>query len=56
MNGLNLAAVFLVLVLTIFNEGAYLAFKSIFHKALNIFKFDCEFTLESVPEPTSTNQ
>ena len=27
----------LVLVLTIFNEGAYLTFKSIFHKALNLF-------------------
>ena len=25
------------LVLTIFNEGAYSAFKSIFHKALNLF-------------------
>ena len=27
----------LVLVLTIFNEGAYLTFKSMFHKALNLF-------------------
>ena len=26
-----------VLVLTIFNEGAYLTFKSIFDKALNLF-------------------
>jgi len=26
-----------VLVLTIFNEEAYLTFKSIFHKALNLF-------------------
>jgi len=25
------------LVLTIFNEGAYLTFKLIFHKALNLF-------------------
>ena len=25
------------LVLTIFNEGAYLTFKSIFHKALNVY-------------------
>ena len=41
------------LVLTIFNEGAYLTFKSIFHKALNLFQFDCEITLESVP---GTNQ
>ena len=32
----------------IFNEGAYLL---IFHKALNLFKFDCE--IESVP---GTNQ
>jgi len=39
--------------LTIFNEEAYLTFKSIFHKALNFFKFDCEITLESVP---GTNQ
>ena len=37
-----------VFILTIFNEGAYL---SIFHKALNLFKFDCE--IESVP---GTNQ
>ena len=43
----------LFLVLTIFNEGAYLPFKSIFHKALNSFKFDCEITLESV---SGTNQ
>jgi len=41
------------LVLTIFNEGAYLTFKSIFHKALNLFKLNCEITLESVPR---TNQ
>ena len=39
----------LFLVLTIFNEGAYLTFKSIFHKALNLFQFDCELMLESVP-------
>ena len=41
------------LVSTIFNEGDYLTFKSIFHKALNWFEFDCEITLESVP---GTNQ
>ena len=41
------------LVLTIFNERAYLTFESIFHKALYVFQFDCEITLESVPE---TNQ
>ena len=41
------------LVLTIFNEVAYLTFKSIFHKALNLFKFDYDITLESVP---GTNQ
>jgi len=40
-------------ILTIFNEGTYLTFESIFHKALNSFKFDCEITLESVQE---TNQ
>jgi len=28
---------FTFLVLTIFNEGAYLTFKSIFHNALNLF-------------------
>ena len=44
---------FLILVLTIFNKGAYLTFKSIFHKVLNLFKFDCEFTVKSVP---GTNQ
>ena len=27
----------LVLALTIYNEGAYLTFKSIFHKALTVF-------------------
>ena len=37
------------LVLTIFNDGAYLTFKSIFHKALSLFYFDYEITLESVP-------
>ena len=37
------------LVLTIFNEGAYLTFKSIFHKALNLFQFDCDIMLEYVP-------
>ena len=42
-----------ILVLTIFNEGAYLISKSIFHKPLNLFEFDCEITLESVP---GTNQ
>ena len=41
------------LVLTIFKEGAYLTFKSIFHKVLNLFKFDCEITLEFV---SGTNQ
>ena len=41
------------LVLKIFNAGACLTFKSIFHKALNLFQFDCEITLESVP---GTNQ
>ena len=40
-------------LLTIFNEGTYLTFKSIFHKAHNLFYFDCEITIESVP---GTNQ
>ena len=30
-----------------------MTFKTIFHKALNLFRFDCEITLESVP---GTNQ
>ena len=42
-----------ILVLTIFNEVANLTFKSIFHKALNLFWFDCKIKLESVP---GTNQ
>jgi len=25
--------------------GAYLTFKSIFHKTLNLFQFDCDITL-----------
>ena len=41
------------LVLTILAEAAYLTFESIVHKALNVFKFDCEITLKSVP---GTNQ
>jgi len=45
--------IYAVLVLTIFNEGAYLTFKSIYHKALNLFEFDCDITLESV---SGTNQ
>ena len=43
----------LVKVIDTLDEGAYLACKSIFHKALNLFKFDCEITLESSP---GTNQ
>ena len=35
----------LVLVLTLFYDGAYLTFKSIFYKAL---QFDCKITLEAV--------
>jgi len=30
-------AIFIFFKLTIFNKGAYLTFKSIFHKALNLF-------------------
>jgi len=33
----HLAGVHRFLVLTIFNEGAYLTFQSNFHKALNLF-------------------
>ena len=45
--------IYVVLVLTIFSEGTYLTFKSIYHKAINLFEFDCDITLESVP---GTNQ
>ena len=45
--------IYRILVLTILNEEGYLTFKSIFHKVLNLFKFNCEITLESVP---GTNQ
>ena len=45
--------IYRILVLTILNEEGYLTFKSIFDKVLNLFKFDCEITLESVP---GTNQ
>ena len=41
------------LVLLIFNEGSNLKLKYILCKALNLFYFDCELTLESVP---GTNQ
>jgi len=34
-------------------RGAYLTFKSIFHKALKLILFNCEITLDSVP---GTNQ
>jgi len=37
-----------------FNDGAYLTFKSIFHKPLNLFKIDCESTLKWFLKPTST--
>ena len=30
-------------------RGGFLTFKSLFHKALDLFWFDCEFTFESVP-------
>mgnify|MGYP006890258137 CR=1 FL=1 len=33
----------------IFDKGAYLTLRPIFHMALNFFLFDCEITLESVP-------
>ena len=41
------------LVLTIFNEDAFFFKLSLYDKALKLFKFDCEITLESVP---GTNQ
>ena len=39
--------------MTIFDEVAYLTFKSIFLMTLNLFKFDCEITLVSVPATVS---
>ena len=36
-------------VLTLFKEEAYLTFNSIFHKALNLSKFDCLIMLEFIP-------
>ena len=44
----------LVLVLTIFNEGAYLTFKSIFHKALIYFSSIVKSRSNPFLEPTST--
>jgi len=40
---------FFYLVLKIFKEGAYLKFKWIFHKALDLFYFGSEIMLGSVP-------
>ena len=37
----------------LFNEGAYLTFKSIFHKAFKLSWSDSEIMLESIP---GTNQ
>ena len=34
----------LCLMLTIFNEEAYMTFTSLFNKGLNLFKFDCVWT------------
>jgi len=42
-----------VLVLPIFNEGAYLTFKSIYHKALSLIVKSCSNPLL---EPTSTSR
>jgi len=50
---LNIAFIGYGWYLTISNEGACLTFKSIFHKALDVFEFDWEITLNSVP---GTNQ
>jgi len=35
--------------MTLFNEGAYLTFKSFFQKALNLFKLIVKSLLVSVP-------
>ena len=44
--------------LTIFNNGAYLTFKTIFHKGLNLFKFDCEYHAQilSWNQPVLSNE
>ena len=47
---------FLFLFLTIFNEGAYLILKSIFHKALNLFSSIVKSRSNPFLEPTSTKQ
>ena len=46
----------LVLVLTIFNEGAYLIFKSISHKALNLFYFENHARICSWNQPVLSNK
>ena len=43
-------------VVTSFNAGAYLTYISIYHKALNLVKFDCEVTMNLFLEPTSSKQ
>jgi len=45
-----------LLVLTIFNEGAYLTFKSIFHKASIYFSSIVISRSNPFLEPTSTKQ
>ena len=42
----HVLALILFLFLTIFNKGAYLTLKSIFNKALNLFKLDSPITLD----------
>ena len=42
--------------LTIFNEGAYLTFKSVFHKALMYFSSTVKSRSNPFLEPTSTKQ
>ena len=46
------------LFLTMFNEGAYLTFKTIFHKALNLFQFDCDYhaRIRSWNQPVLSNK
>ena len=44
------------LVLKIFNKGAYFTFYTIFHKALNLFKFNVKSRLYSLLEHTSHKQ
>ena len=54
--GIVLTRDYRYLVLRFFNELAFLICRSIFHTALNLFEFNCEITLKSVPGTKPYNQ